>query len=93
MKTLKVAVIGQGRSGRLLHTSYLSTDDRFEIAAVVDVMKKRRDTAAADYGCDVYRDYRRLLERDDLDLVVNASYSHLHTPINLEVLRAGHNLL
>ena len=93
MKKLRVAVIGQGRSGRSIHTSYLAADDRFEIAAVVDLLKKRRDMAAADYGCDVYRDYRRILERDDLDLVVNASYSHMHSPLNLEILRAGHNLL
>ncbi|MDP6776386.1 MAG: Gfo/Idh/MocA family oxidoreductase [Candidatus Latescibacteria bacterium] len=93
MKKLKVAVIGQGRSGRQIHTSYLSADKRFEIAAVVDLLKKRRDMAAADYGCDVYRDYRKMLERDDLDLVVNASYSYMHSPINLAILKAGHNLL
>ena len=93
MKTIRVAIIGQGRSGRGIHGNYLSKDDSFEIAAVADKIAKRRDWAAAEYGCDTYADYRRMLKRDDLDLVVNATFSNLHVPINLEVLAAGHNLL
>lgn len=93
MKTIRVAIIGQGRSGRCIHGDYLPRDDRFQIVAVVDEIAKRRDFAAREYGCDTYADYHSLFERDDIDLIVNSTYSHLHVPINLEVLEAGYNLL
>ena len=94
MKRIKVGIIGQGRSGRDIHGAYFSRDPkRFEVVAAVDPMKDRRDRAAREYGCDTYRDHKPLLERDDLDLVVNATPSHLHVPINLEFLEAGFNVL
>ena len=94
MKTIRTAIIGQGRSGRGIHASYLSTDkDRYQIAAVVDALPERRERARAEFGCDVYPDYAPLLERRDLDLVVNSSPSKFHVPISLALLEAGHNVL
>ena len=55
MKKVRVAIIGQGRSGRDIHGRYLSTDPRrFAIVAAVDPIRQRRDRAQAEYGCDVY---------------------------------------
>ncbi|HEO72099.1 MAG TPA: Gfo/Idh/MocA family oxidoreductase [Candidatus Hydrogenedentes bacterium] len=94
MRQLKVGIIGQGRSGRDIHGAYLSQDSkRFAIVAAVDPIKERRDRAAAEYGCDVFRDHKPLLKRNDLDLVVNATPSHLHVPITLEFLNAGFHVL
>lgn len=93
MKKIKVGIIGQGRSGRGIHGSYLQTDKRFQIVAAVDKIADRREYAAREYGCDVYTDYRKMLQRTDLDLVVNATFSHMHTPVTLEILNAGHNVL
>ena len=45
------------------------------------------------FGCDTYRDYEDLLARNDLDLVVNSLPSHLHPPVTIEALRAGHNVV
>lgn len=94
MKKIRVGIIGQGRSGRDIHGAYLSQDQKhYAIVAAVDPIKERRDRAAAEYGCDVYRDHTPLLKRDDLDLIINATPSYLHVPISLEVLRAGFNVL
>ncbi|MBN2311720.1 MAG: Gfo/Idh/MocA family oxidoreductase [Candidatus Hydrogenedentes bacterium] len=94
MKKLRVAIIGQGRSGRGIHGRYLVTDPaRFQIVAAVDPIKNRRDWAANAYGCDTYSKHAPLLKRDDLDLVINASPSHQHVPISLEFLNAGFNVL
>src|SRR5205823_9602223 len=49
--------------------------------------------AAREYGCDVYPDYTALLERDDLDLIVNAAPSKYHVPYTLALLEAGRNVL
>ncbi|MCP4644334.1 MAG: Gfo/Idh/MocA family oxidoreductase [bacterium] len=94
MKKIRAAIIGQGRSGYGIHTRYLQTDPkRFVVAAVVDPIKARRDRAQQEYGCDVYRDHKPLLKRDDIDLVVNATPSHLHVPVTMEFLKAGFNTL
>jgi scyllo-inositol 2-dehydrogenase (NADP+) len=93
VKILKVGIIGQGRSGRDIHGDYLSQDKRFKIAAAVDKLADRRQRAKREYGCDVYSDYREMLKRTDLDLIINATFSHRHVPITLEVLKAGFNIL
>ncbi len=94
MKRLRVAIIGQGRSGRDIHSSHMrDLPEMFEIVAAVDPLKVRRTRAAEELKCEVYADYKPLLKRRDLDLVVNASPSHLHVPISLELFKAGHNVL
>ena len=93
MKKIRVAIIGQGRSGRDIHGAYLKTDARFKIMAAVDFLEERRRRAAAEYACDVYADYHDLFKRRDLDLIVNATYSHMHVPVSLEILKGGYNML
>lgn len=94
MKPLRVGIIGQGRSGRDIHGAQLrQMPRRFKIVAAVDPLKNRRDRATAEFGCDAYRDHRPLLKRSDLDLVVNATPSHLHVPVTLDLFKAGHNVL
>ncbi|HOM82295.1 MAG TPA: Gfo/Idh/MocA family oxidoreductase [Armatimonadota bacterium] len=94
MATLNVAIIGQGRSGRDIHGAYLSKNpEHFRIVATVDLIEERRQRSAKEYGCDVYADYRELMKRTDIDLVVNALPSHLHVPVTLEFLKAGFNVL
>jgi predicted dehydrogenase len=94
MKKIRVAVLGQGRSGRDIHVQHLLTDTRrYQIVAVVDPMKDRRDRAVQDIGCDAYTSYKPILKRDDVDLVINATPSHLHVPYSLEFLKAGFNVL
>lgn len=94
MKTIRVGIIGQGRSGRDIHGLYFSTDPkRFKIVAVADILKDRRQRAAREYHCDVYADYHALLKRRDIDLVVNATPSYLHAPVTVDVLKAGFHVL
>ncbi|TMV44386.1 Gfo/Idh/MocA family oxidoreductase [Paenibacillus mesophilus] len=91
---LKVGIIGQGRSGRNIHAETLrKLTDRYAIVAVSDEVEQRRQMAASDFGCAVYADYREMMNRNDLDLIVNATPSHLHVPVSLELLEAGFNVL
>ena len=93
-KQLRVAILGQGRSGLQIHAHEMLLLPRlFKVVAAVDPLKERRDRAAAEMGCDVYEDHRPVLERDDLDLVINATPSYLHAPVTLELLQAGHNVV
>ncbi|MEY4198893.1 MAG: hypothetical protein RLZZ265_633 [Verrucomicrobiota bacterium] len=39
-----------------------------------------------------YKDFRKLLERDDLHIIVNGTPDHWHTLVNLAALRAGKDI-
>ncbi|HHW10586.1 MAG TPA: Gfo/Idh/MocA family oxidoreductase [Firmicutes bacterium] len=96
MKQLSVCILGQGRSGRNIHGRFFTSkhnDGMYKVVAVVDPLEERRQRAAAEYNCDVYSDYRDIFGRKDLDLVVNATPSHLHVPITLDLLAHGFNVL
>jgi predicted dehydrogenase len=94
MRTIRTAILGQGRSGRDIHGAYLSRDPRrYRILAVADPLPERRTRAAAEYGCETYPDHIPLLARKDIDLVINAAPSKFHVPITLQFLEAGFNVL
>ncbi len=91
---IRVGILGQGRSGRNIHAAWLSkSSKKYQIVAVSDILKDRRDRAEAEYGCDVYADYRDLLVRTDIELVVNSLPSHLHPQGTLDGLKAGHHMV
>lgn len=94
MQQLKVGIIGQGRSGRDIHAAYLRKDERFKIVAVSDFIEGRRQRAIQDYGCEAFATPTEMFRRrKDIDLVVNASFSHMRHPITLEAFDAGFHVL
>ena len=91
---LRVGVLGQGRSGLSIHSRWFEQSPRkYRIVAVADLLADRRRHAGERFACDTYRDHGDLLARDDLDLVVNSLPSHLHPPVTIEALQAGHNVV
>ncbi|MBQ9797319.1 MAG: Gfo/Idh/MocA family oxidoreductase [Clostridia bacterium] len=95
MKKMRVAIIGQGRSGRDIHGAFMLSElnDICEVVAIVDALEDRRERAKAEFGCDVYADYRELFNRKDIDVIVNASFSHMHYAIAKDCLEHGYNVL
>ena len=95
MKKMRVAIIGQGRSGRGIHGEYFLSEvnQKIEVVAIVDAIEERRERSMKEFGCDGYADYRELFNRKDIDLIVNASFSHLHYPIAKDCLQHGYNVL
>ena len=95
MKQLNLAIIGQGRSGRDIHGKHLLTDTaRFRVVAVVDALADRRARAETEFpGCQSYARYEDLFARKDIDFVVNASTSHQHKDITIDLLNHGFNVL
>ena len=91
---IRVGIIGQGRSGYSIHCEHLKTvPKQFKIVAVVDHIEDRRKRAEQEFGCDTYSDYRELLKRDDIDLIVNSTLSHMHVPVTVDILNAKFNVL
>lgn len=96
MKKLNVAIIGQGRSGKDIHGKYYQSADNlyYNVKYVVEVDAFRREVAEKSYpGCKTLSHYEALFDLDDIDLVVNASYSEMHYPITRELLLHGKNVL
>ena len=96
MKKMRVAIIGQGRSGKQIHGVNLLNEKNvyFNVAYVVDEDEYRREKAKEDYvGCKVFADYRELFNCKDIDLVVNSTYSDFHYPVTLDLLQHGFNVL
>lgn len=96
MKDVRVAIIGQGRSGRDIHGKYFKSElnEHFEVVAVVELDGERRQRALEEYpGCQVYSDYKELYGRNDIDVVVNATCSEDHYRVSKELLLNGFNVL
>ncbi len=96
MKKVRVAIIGQGRSGRDIHGQFFrcTANTKYEVVAVVDKDEFRRERALKEYpGCEVFESYTALYDRKDIDIVVNASYSEMHYPISKDLLQHGLNVL
>jgi predicted dehydrogenase len=95
MEKLRIAILGQGRSGRDIHGKFLSNDKsgKYQIAYVAEPMQRRRERAKEEYKCTAVADYKELFGRKDIDLVVNATPSYLHPPITEDLLEHGFNVL
>ena len=61
------------------------------IVAIADADLKQAEKGKAifDGKPDVYQDYRRLVDRNDVDVIINATPDHWHTAVNLAACRAG----
>ncbi|MCA9239260.1 MAG: Gfo/Idh/MocA family oxidoreductase, partial [Planctomycetales bacterium] len=87
---IRVAVIGLNGRGRAHIEGF-----RKHVVALCDVDKKVLERTAAKYadkmapGGGTYTDYRRLLERDDIDAVSIATPNHTHSLIAIEAMQAG----
>lgn len=88
MNELRMAVIGIKGVGRG-HVEAIATDQRAELVALADLDQSAMEVMAAEHSTRAYTDYRRLLEREEIDAVVIATPHHLHGPMCLEALAAG----
>lgn len=68
-----------------------AADNNVELVAVCDVWQKRIAGAKATIGgkCEGYEDYRKLLDRKDIDAVTVATVDHWHTRCSVDAMNAG----
>lgn len=96
MKKLNVAIIGQGRSGKDIHGVYFRSErnNLYNVKYVVEYDAERGKRAEKDYpGSEALETYQQLFDKNDVDLVVNASYSNMHYCITKDLLEHGMNVL
>ena len=94
---IRVGVMGQGRSGYNIHVRCMSdvetVAERFEVVAVADALPERRAEAAAELGCEVYDDWRKMLDSGGFDMVVNSLPSPLHVDATIQAFAQGYHVL
>ena len=89
---LGVGVIGLGM-GRS-HVRNFQKIPETTVLAVADLDRERLANARAEYGIpDTCEDYRALLDRDDIDIIVVATPNSLHRTMALDALAAGKHVL
>jgi len=92
---LGVGIIGCGRrSGQLLigKGGQKKPPKDIRIVGVADVNKRRADQWAAKHKCPAYQDYRELLDRKDLDVVIYATPEHWHYLPCIHACQAGKDI-
>jgi myo-inositol 2-dehydrogenase/D-chiro-inositol 1-dehydrogenase len=100
MKKLNVGLIGYGFMGRTHSNAFRKVNNFFDLG-YRPVLKAicARDAAkakgfAAQWGWDsIETDWRKLVERDDIDLIDIASPNDTHAPIALAAAKAGKMIL
>ncbi len=87
---IRLGIIGTGgRGSHLMNMANLAGGN--EWVAVCDAWDVRRDEAAKRIGKPVekYADYRRMLDRKDIDAVIVATLDHLHAGMTVDACRSG----
>ncbi len=101
---ISLGFIGVGTMGRGHLGGFLGRPE-VQVVAVCDVVAERRDDAKkrvedrygkekkADFkGCEAYTDFRKLLERQDIDAVVIATPDHWHAVPCVMAAQAGKHI-
>jgi predicted dehydrogenase len=92
---IAVAVVGVGfgiGQNHLVGIHEKSNENNTVVAAACDVFNKRRNFAKEKAGLkdsDIYDDYRKILERKDIDAVLIATHDTWHEQISVDSMEAG----
>jgi len=93
-KPIRVGIIGLGRSGWAIHANaMLKRPEQFKIVSVTDAIPERSAKSAEALGCRVHPDLPSLLADAEVELVVVATFNHLHALHARQALEAGKHVL
>ncbi|MHC4508928.1 MAG: Gfo/Idh/MocA family protein, partial [Planctomycetota bacterium] len=92
---ITVGCVGVGPQGTGVMRNFLSQKDA-QVVAVCDVkthvLKAAQDRVNKHYesdGCAAYKEFEKVMARDDIDVVLVATPDHWHVLVALEAVRAG----
>ncbi len=85
-----VGIVGSGGRGRGDLSNFIRQPD-VEVAAVCDVYKPNLDKGLEDTGgkAQTYTDFRQVLDRKDIDVIVVGTPDHWHPLVMVEACKAG----
>ena len=91
-----IGIIGFGGIARGAHfrSGYEKLPAQCEVLAVADIRADRCEEAKSQFGIpDAYEDYKKLLERDDIDAVSICTPNGVHCQATIDALHAGKHVL
>src|SRR5688572_16827729 len=88
---IRIGVIGVGGmgAGHVGSLTKKAEAENVQVAAVCDVYQRRVNRAKEISKGEGYLDYRRLLERKDIDAVLIATPDHWHAKLSIDAMHAG----
>lgn len=91
---IQMAVIGCGGmgTGHLSGLVKRSSDDNIAVVGVSDVYQARLTRAKKISGAEGHLDYRKLIDRGDIDAVLIATPDHWHGKISMDAMESGKNV-
>ena len=90
MKKIKTALVGLGRIGWQFHLPELTSNEKFELAAVVDPMRERlEEVSAKGIDCKLFEDFDNMLATVKPELVAVASPTIFHEKQIISAFRSG----
>ena len=99
MREVRVGIIGAGMISHR-HMLIYSNIERHaaqlgfkaKVVACAEINPDRLKKWGEQYGFeekDLYTDFRKMLERDDIDVIDVCVHNNLHTPISIAAMKAG----
>ncbi|MBS1872761.1 MAG: Gfo/Idh/MocA family oxidoreductase [Acidobacteria bacterium] len=87
---IQIALIGAGGMGQG-DARYATSLPSVKLVAACDLYKGRLEHCREVWGADLFttRDYREVLNRNDVDAVIIGTPDHWHSRITIDALRAG----
>lgn len=92
---LNVAIAGLGRRIGAFYDPIARKESNVKLLYLCDVMEKQRDRAMAnfakhiDYKAKAENDIRKVLDDKEVDILINATPDHWHTPGSVMAMKAG----
>lgn len=92
---INVAIAGLGRRAGAYYSPIQNKDANVRLLYLCDVMKSQREralknfTSNADYSPTLENDIRRVLDDKNVDVLINSTPDHWHTPGSIMAMKAG----
>lgn len=89
---MNVAIIGAGRIG-FKRAQALRKFENCQLVVVADVDRAAAESLAKEFGGDVETDWERVVDRNDVDVVVVSTYNKYLAPISLAAIKNRKHVL
>lgn len=92
---LNIAIVGIGNISKEHIEGYLEFQDRCRIVALVDIYPEKAAVAAGKNNLNavILDSHKKLMERDDIDLVSVCTPPYTHREISVDMLESGKHVL
>jgi predicted dehydrogenase len=93
-KTVGAAIIGAGSIAEIAHFPSIKEIPEVRLVSAADPVEEYRNRAVEKWGAEeVYDDYEKMIERDDIDLVIIASPNVYHHEQAVACAQAGKHVI